>query len=641
MHERYGRAIGLLTLGLSIYLACGFVQWVLFCTANGYFRQGLKTLAAFELVNQLNRYALMFAACVVGTAIMILLSRKARPWLARVLLNAEVADTRPVSVLLTSFNLLIFFTGIAIVVGIEASTPFVSTTPRSFSDLLRGILALFSSSSSLTAAYRLLLTCGGIAILFFCGAAAMLSHCRCRPFTKGTRRWVQSRWICLFGILELLFLAALNGWSWRGAGGEGRRNPNVILISVDTLRPDHLETYGGLRKTAPHIAGLSARGFVFSNAYAQAPWTLPSLASLHTGLYPYLHGAEAFNRAMRVEETTLAEAMKDNSYFTVGVTSAWFASRVYGFAQGFDIFDQSQVSGSDSVTSRRVTEAAVRYLKQNSGRKFFLWVHYYDPHSDYMRHPEYAYADWYTGLLPSALGPSYLDHIRNRLGTEDQRYLLDVYDEEITFTDAAIGQLLQALGEMKLVDNTIIVLTADHGEEFMDHNGIGHGKNLYDETIRVPLVIAGATPPIHRQLDLNTPVETRSLGRTILNMCGAYSTPFPGTDLLAQGQGSQNRPLAFSQRSSYQGKATNEAVISAGWKLIHNLVADSYELYDLRQDRHEKLNLFPGSNEAQQNAGAALAGQLKGFGIGASKSARPAKLTEEELKRLRSLGYLK
>jgi arylsulfatase A-like enzyme len=640
LNARFRRILGLLALGLSVYLACGFSRWLFQCKTNRYFQQGLQTLAALELVNDLNRYSLMFAACAFGILTAIILARTARPWLARVLLRVEVVDHLRFRALATSFCLLIFFTGLAVLLGFEASLASASTTSPSMSEVLRGILALFSPSSSLKGFLLLMVIYGGIATLFIGATTALLTRLPLRSQGERTRMWLDSPWLRAVGTCELLLLATLNAWAWWGARA-ANDGPNVILISIDTLRADHLEAYGYARKTAPNIARLAATGVLFSNAYAQAPWTLASMASLHTGLYPHQHGALTFNTRIRDEATTLAEALKDINYFTIGITSAWFTTRSYGFAQGFDIFDQSQTAGADSVTGRGITDSAIRYLQQHRGRKFFLWIHYFDPHGDYVRHPTYGYANGYSGLLRSVLAPAHLNHVKDRLQAEDRQYVLDVYDEEIAYTDEAIGQLLQAVQKLDLLGRSIIVLTADHGEEFLERDKIGHGTKLYQELIHVPLIVAGITGVAFHSTE--EPVEIRSVGRTILNLCGASKVHFPGADLLTRQKSAevQNRGVIFSEGSHAAGSDDRrEAAINWGWKLIHNYDDDSYELYDLQEDRQERRNLSRGTQD-QQRIAVLLARELNGFRASVHAAATPIKLSEEELKRLRSLGYIK
>ena len=649
MSAKHRRTLGLLTLGLAAYLACGFGRWILLCTSNHYFQQGLQNLAILELVRILNRYALVFAACAVGILTASALARIARRWLAGVLLHIEVVEHRRLHALGASIGIVIFFTGLAGLFGYEAIIASALITPlhlMPLHDLARGIYMFFFRLGLLKLLFFTVLY-SGIAALIVGGGTFLLARCSLlRSLSERNRIWVDSPWLRAAVAFQLLCLVTLNAWSWVGARQQASSDqPNVVLISIDTLRADHLETYGCTRKTAPNIERLAAKGIVFSNAYAQAPWTLPSMASVHTGLYPYGHAALSWNTKVHEEMTTIAEALKNSSYLTIGVISIPWLSRAHGFAQGFDVFDQSEPGGNpDAVLDQALTDRAIRYLRSYGKRKFFLWIHYLDPHYSYVRHPEYGYADQYAGLLSMVLKHEHLNRIKGQLSREDVRYILDVYDEEITSVDAAIGRLLQGLLDLGLEDRTVIVLIADHGEEFLERDKIGHGKTLYQELIHVPLVIAGAGNLTSGRLDINEAVETRSLGRTILNLCGAQKASFPGIDLLSsakRGEG-QIQGLVFSEGSYAEGEdSRRQAVVSLPWKLVRNLDDDSYEFYDLQEDRQEKENLFAGGNAEQRQVGAFLARELQAFGSGVRDPASPAALTEEHLEKLRSLGYIK
>jgi choline-sulfatase len=637
----FRRTLGLLALGLAVFLAWGVGRWILLCAANRYFQQGLRNLALLELMRILNRYALVFAGCAVGILAVTVLGRVARRFL-----RIEAGDPTRLHALGDSVSLLIFLTGLGGLFSYEASFVTALITPPPLSQLPRELLNLFfrlglpKGYLFFTALY------GGFAAVTVCAGTFLLARLRLiRSLHEPSRTWAESIWLRGAGAALLLCLAGLNAWPWLGARRASSDRPNVVLISVDTLRADHLETYGYARETAPNIARLAERGVVFRNAYAPAPWTLPSMASVHTGLYSYQHAAMHWDARVSDELATLAETLKNNFYATIGVLSIPWLSAAHGFAQGFDVFDQSEPGGDpDAVSSPALTQKAMRYLKLYGKKKFFLWIHYLDPHYSYVRHPEYGYADQYDGLLPAVLEHEHLNRVKGRLSTADLRYILDVYDEEISFTDAAIGRILQALRELGLADHTIVVLTADHGEEFLERDKIGHGKTLYQELIHVPLVIAGAIPTAFRGLDSNKAVETRSLGRTILNLCGARRAVFPGVDLLEQPKGDepQTQGLVFSEGSYAEGEdGRRQAVISLPWKLIRSLDDGSYELYDLRDDRQEKRNLFAGGNAEQREAGALLARELQAFGSGVRSRVRPAAPTEEEIRKLRSLGYLK
>jgi arylsulfatase A-like enzyme len=644
MNKRWRRMRMLLTTGLYAYLACGVIQWIIYCARNHYWQQDLHALAMHRLAEQLNRYLLVFAVCTLGILFVTLGARAAHSWFARMVLKVQIVDDRRWGALSASAVLLVFVTGLVYQFGFESAFNRTLITPPDTGTVLRSFIVTFSSSSLLTGFLLLMLVYGAGAIAFVSSATAVLARSRLFSRDEQILGRMGSAMLRNITVAGIIFLAVLNAWAWWATGTAKNNRPNVILISVDTLRADHLEIYGYGNQTAPNVATLAAAGQVFTNACSQAPWTIPSMASIHTGLYPHQHGAISYNGSIPEQVTTLAELLKNSNYATIGVVAHAFVSRSHGFAQGFDVFDQSlaKAAGLNSVTSSALTSIAIRYLRRFATQNFFLWLHYFDPHYSYVRHAEFGYADQYSGVLSPVLNAEHLNQVKDRLSVGDRQYLLNVYDEEISFTDAAIGGLLREIQDLGLKDHTVIVFTADHGEEFLERNDIGHGKKLYQELIHVPLVIAGGTAiPPHR---FDEYVETRWIGRTILNLCGGQNVPFPGRDILAPLKSVKNRGRVaiFSEGSYAWGSdQRGEAVVSEGWKLIHNTDNDSYELYNLGEDPQEMRNVFAFGGEEQQKIELYLTRELRNFEGGATVRNQPAVLGEEELQRLRSLGYIK
>jgi hypothetical protein len=292
-----------------------------------------------ELVTELNRYTVVPIICTLLILAGVLLLHTARSRMPTIIQDTETSRRLKLRfrALTVSVSLLIFLTGIAVILACEASISTASTTPPTITDIRHGSLARFSRTSWLRGFPNLELLYSAAVALFLCASTTLLVL---KPVQ--VRSWIERRSLRLVGACEIIFLAAVNFWAWWDTRADAD-GPNVILISVDTLRADHLKTYGNSRKTAPNITHLAETGVVFSHAYSQGPWTLPSMASLHTGPYPHEHGAPAMNRKLHSEETRIAEALKNIGYFTVGITSAFFSTRTYGVAQGFGIFDQSQI----------------------------------------------------------------------------------------------------------------------------------------------------------------------------------------------------------------------------------------------------------------------------------------------------------
>lgn len=312
--------------------------------------------------------------------------------------------------------------------------------------------------------------------------------------------------------------------------------PHVLLISIDTLRSDHLGCYGYPRATSPHIDELSKRGTLFENACSTASWTLPSHASLMTGTYPARHGVRDDGNRLRPDLPTLAERLQELGYWTCGAVSGVYVTRTFGFERGFERFDEALAR--DSRQKNVATGIVDRLLEQidarPAGAPFFAFAHVFDPHFDYRPPSPYRerFVDpAYDGELDGTLGSMapYLD--AGPMREADRQHLIDLYDGEIAYVDAEIGRLLAALEEREVLADTVVVVTADHGEEFKEHGALGHAKTLYNEQLAIPLIIAGTPrfPPGQRHA---APVSLVDVAPTILALVrGGAADGFDGVPL--------------------------------------------------------------------------------------------------------------
>ena len=249
--------------------------------------------------------------------------------------------------------------------------------------------------------------------------------------------------------------------------------PNVILISIDTLRADRLGSYGHNRDTTPNIDSVAAKGVVFENAYSQAPWTLPAMATMHTSLYPTEHGAVNGRFPIKKNLNTIAEYMKNKNFKTMAITTHPYVDIKHGFAQGFDIFFERVHEGAFDTSAGRITQKGIELLNENHDKKFFLWLHYFDPHSAYLNHKEFNYAHKPEGDLPESFKASTLNKMVDELEPDDLKYVSDVYDEEISYTDRNIGEVIDTIDSLGLTEDTVIIITSDHGEELLERSRFG------------------------------------------------------------------------------------------------------------------------------------------------------------------------
>jgi arylsulfatase A-like enzyme len=416
------------------------------------------------------------------------------------------------------------------------------------------------------------------------------------------------------------------------------RPPNLILVTVDTLRADHTQVCGYARPTTPNLARLGAEGVRFANTIAQAPWTLPSMASLHTSLYPRQHGAIGGELALPAAAETLAERLQARGYHTIAVVSHSFVGSSHGFAQGFEIFDETNLQGHEAVTSAALTHTALERVA-NVGEPFFLWVHYFDPHFTYIRHPEYGFSTGYTGHLPPKISAKRLKE--TTVSSADLVYIQAIYDEEIALTDEWIGKLWAGLSARPGAEHDVLVVTADHGEYFQERGRFFHGKDVYQELVHVPLLIAGAIDPALRGALVTAAVETRSLPRTLLNLAGGDGAVFGGADLLEVARSGRAPPVFTEGSHAFGEDARKVAVVLDGWKLIHDLDQDRFELFALASDPSERDDRWPSDGDASRTSAPlpALERCLAEFAALPCLEPTPIGLDAKALEELQDLGY--
>jgi arylsulfatase A-like enzyme len=423
--------------------------------------------------------------------------------------------------------------------------------------------------------------------------------------------------------------------------------PNVLLIVVDTLRSDHLGSYGYVRKTSPNIDRLARESILFKSSISQAPWTLPSVATILTSLYPSVHEAKDFSRKLSSRLITLPEILMDHFYETGGIISGDFVSSHYGFDQGFGFFDEESICGHKGISSPSVSKKAIGFLRKKKKEKFFLFLHYFDPHFNYVSHDKYHYSPNYTGRLSSGEDIGELRKMRNNLSPDDIDYLVALYDGEISFTDEYIGFVLEELKALNLYDNTLIILTADHGEEFMERGWLGHSTTLYSEQIAVPLILK--SPKRKKGLSFDNHVGLIDIMPTALELCGIEKNDkmvMQGVNLLEliEGRTLREKGAVFSEVSYIDEgiRAFKQSAVWKQWKITRNMKDNSYELYNIELDRDERNNLL-GNNKVvfEQMKDLLAQWERTNHGIVAKKGAHDTVIMEGQLKsRLKSLGYI-
>ncbi len=392
------------------------------------------------------------------------------------------------------------------------------------------------------------------------------------------------------------YAAALVALTTLGATGcedgpQRRRLPDVLLISVDTLRRDHLGAYGYARPTSPRIDALAAEGVLFTNAVSPSSWTLPAHASLLTGLYPAGHGLRDDGVKLARGVRTLAESLRDLGYRGLAVVSHVYVSSEFGLERGFEVLDDSLTEGgTTNPIASEVVDRFLEHVDDAGDGPFFGFVHFFDPHWSYTPPAPFdtffsdpAYRGPVDGTLAS-LAEFFAPNAA--MPAEDRRHAIDLYDGEIRYLDGEVGRLLDALRERGRMRDGIVILTADHGEEFKEHGQLGHAKTLFGEQLRVPLIVSGlpGSEPGTRRNHLVTPID---IAPTLLEVLGG-SAP-EGLDGRSLRSPPDPERVVFAE-TKREGREIR-AIRQGRYKLIHYAYADRRLFYDLARDPFERSPL--------------------------------------------------
>jgi len=396
--------------------------------------------------------------------------------------------------------------------------------------------------------------------------------------------------------------------------------PNVLLITIDTVRADHLGAYGYAKAATPVIDRLAREGIRFADATSQAPLTGPAHAAILTGQYPPRLGVrDNATTPIPAGTTTIASMFKARGYRTAGVVGAFILGPEYGFGQGFDTFDAnfSRFNTSMKLQAQRrageVTDAALKHIHQPSAtshQPFFLWVHFYDAHAPYDPPAPFK-----------------------------TRFAASPYDGEVAYVDANIGRLIAALEQSGELDRTVVAVIADHGEGLGDHGEQEHGLFLYESVLHVPWIMR---LPAHASAGTVVTTQVRAIDvlPTIAAAAGVAPPKGDGQNVMPFVTGVAPRDPAPSYAETYYPKwhfgwSELKSVRVGDWKYID---APKPELYDMRADRAERRNAIDARGPLAGGLSTEL-GKLQ-IGFGAAATAEAPQPDPETLARLRSLGYV-
>lgn len=454
--------------------------------------------------------------------------------------------------------------------------------------------------------------------------------------------------------------------------------PPIVLVVIDTLRPDHLPMYGYGRATARHLAALARDGITYETSLAVSPWTLPSVATILTGLQPTEHGA-GFRRPMdhpvsRVEEAyvrapfrmfrmlsrlapgvrTIAERLRDEGYLCSGFVENSYLSERSGLARGFAryLWSYDLSKEVEDLEKRRSVFSgdlpARAWISAHEASRLFIFRHYITPHLPYFVIPGEEH------FVRPQDAPELGDYFADEEGIHEGRYgpvarrrIVDLYDESILLVDRRLGDLVEALKKANLYERALIIVTSDHGEEFWDHGGYGHGHSLYDEVLRVPLVVklpGGA----HAGLRIDSPVRQIDLAPTVLGAAGARHDDLPGRPLPFTRGPERGTFEAFAGATLFgppRSMARRDGTVliateNRGERLIFadrpSPAPRAMELFDLRSDPRQQHDLSSSRPDLARSMKAFLDA---GWKLPSASPAGGLELSEEETQQLESLGY--
>jgi arylsulfatase A-like enzyme/Tfp pilus assembly protein PilF len=422
-----------------------------------------------------------------------------------------------------------------------------------------------------------------------------------------------SRFSTIFPFLSLVFLLSAIPIFLSATKQEEEALKNVLLVTIDTLRPDRLSCYGCETVRTPNIDALADRGVLFSRAFAHTPTTLPSHTNILLGTIPPHHGIHDNSKFKVAEEfLTLAELLKKKSYSTAAFIGAFPLDSRFGLSQGFDLYDESYSSGKapehapPERTAEEVLEAAKDWLSEQEG-KWFCWIHIWDPHAPYSPPEPFR-----------------------------QKFKNDLYSGEVAYVDSELGKLFDYLGQREMLSNTLVVLTADHGESLGEHGEATHSYFAYNSTLWVPLILSGPGLQTGR---VNGYVCHVDVFPTICDILQIERPSFlQGISLLPLVRGNlpENRAIYFESLTPHYnvGAAPLRGFIEEGEKFFDSPVP---EFYDLTSDFGERKNLAPQTDLRELKE--KLNRIIERHSI-SQKNRKLAEVNRDTLEKLKSLGYI-
>jgi arylsulfatase A-like enzyme len=419
-------------------------------------------------------------------------------------------------------------------------------------------------------------------------------------------------------------------------------------VILDTCRQDALGVYGGPDRITPQLDRFTNDAAVFTRAFGSSPWTLPSVATILTGRHPSEHGAHGFLQdvsAIRHDAELAGELLSGAGYRSRAVANAPFVDPRFGFARGFEEYDYFRSSKLRVRRAAKSVQNALAHVNQLSQGPFFLMLHLFDPHLAYDPSPQTA--GMFTGGYDGGQTRPFADLQLLRSGTwapatEDLNFVRGLYLEEVAAADAGLGRLFKGLERRGLYERSLIIVTADHGEEFGDHGRFEHGHSMYRELVQVPLLVKLPARDRQRTGEIDVQVRLIDILPTLLDRVGLPIPPdLPGQSLLPllakESSPGEDRP-AFSERPHLE--PDRSALRDGSWAYIYTPKGDKRELYDMRSDPLEQQDVSALHPEIVERLHGELTTITRGLRREGKSSEAPLELGEDLEEHLRGLGYL-
>jgi choline-sulfatase len=422
--------------------------------------------------------------------------------------------------------------------------------------------------------------------------------------------------------------------------------PSVVVVVIDSLRADHLHHAGDPRPLSPRIDRLATQATRFSQAHSTSPWTTPSVMSLFTGLVPASHRVDLNDRALSSQVTPLPQRLQEAGYATAAVMPALTLADHFGFDRGFDEFIYA-TQGHNNVSGPWSINQSIQFLRGHADDPVFLYVHLWDVHYNY--NPPLPQAMRFQAGRAAGAGETddvtaltAPGHDPSGMAPERLAWLEGQYAGEILFTDEQVGRLLDELERLGRNDNTIVIVTADHGEAFLEHGVLGHTVDLHDEMTHVPLLVRWP-----REIEANRVIPEQvslvDLAPTLLDLVGLTYAPaeFDGRSLAGELRGVAGEAVSSAVMLETSRRTLKRGLRTADTAFQIDLLSGERSLYDLRQDPGAQVNLWAAENPVAETLQSELCARLAGSAARRIPiETLPSDLQDSLAAGLRTLGYV-